>query len=65
MFYDGHTNGNTSYIFASDANGDGQTNDLIYIPKDTSEMNFKPLSVTVSGVTKSYTAADQAAAFER
>jgi hypothetical protein len=27
-------------------------------------MNFKPLSVTVSGVTKSYTAADQAAAFE-
>jgi hypothetical protein len=59
-FYDGHTNGNTSYLFASDANGDGQVNDLIYIPKDTSEMNFKPL--TVSG--KSYTAADQAAAFE-
>ena len=59
-FYDGHTNGNTSYIFASDANGDAQTNDLIYIPKDTSEMNFKPL--TVSG--KTYTAADQAAAFE-
>jgi hypothetical protein len=64
-FYDGHTNGNTSYIFASDANGDGQTNDLIYIPKDTSEMNFAPLSVTVAGVTKSYTAADQAAAFEQ
>jgi hypothetical protein len=61
VFYDGHTNGNTSYIFASDANGDGQTNDLIYIPKDTSEMNFKPL--TVSG--KTYTAADQAAAFEQ
>ena len=60
VFYDGHTNGNTSYIFASDANGDGQTNDLIYIPKDASEMNFKPL--TVSGRT--YTAADQVAAFE-
>jgi hypothetical protein len=65
MFYDGHTNGNTSYIFASDANQDGQTNDLIYIPKDTSEMNFRPLSVTVAGVTKSYTAADQVAAFEQ
>jgi hypothetical protein len=61
VFYDGHTNGNTSYIFASDANGDGQINDLIYIPKDTSEMNFKPL--TVSG--KTYTAADQAAAFDQ
>jgi archaellum component FlaG (FlaF/FlaG flagellin family) len=65
VFYDGHTNGNTSYIFASDANQDGQTNDLIYIPKDTSEMNFRPLSVTVAGVTKSYTAADQTAAFEQ
>jgi hypothetical protein len=60
-FYDGHTNGSpTSYIFSADANGDNVTNDLIYIPKDTSEMNFRPL--TVSG--KTYTAADEAAAFE-
>ena len=65
MFYDGHTNGNTSYIFASDANGDGQTNDLIYIPRDASEMAFKPLSVTVAGVTRSYTVAEQVAAFEQ
>ncbi len=64
-FYDAHTNGNTSYIFASDANGDGQTNDLIYIPRDQSEMNFKPLTVTASGVTRSYTAADQATAFDQ
>ena len=62
MFYDGHTNGNTSYLFAGDANGDQVSgNDLIYVPRDTSEMNFRPL--TVSG--KSYTAADQAAAFEQ
>jgi hypothetical protein len=61
-FYDGRTNGNTSYIFNGDANGDTVSgNDLIYIPKDTSEMNFK--SLTVSGTT--YTAADQAAAFEK
>ena len=61
-FYDGHTNGNNSYLFAGDANGESVSgNDLIYIPRDTSEMNFKPL--TVSGRT--YTAADQAAAFEQ
>ena len=65
MFYDGHTNGNTSYVFSGDANGDQVSgNDLIYIPKDQSEMNFKPLTVTASGVTKTYTAADQAAAFD-
>jgi hypothetical protein len=65
-FYDGHTNGNTSYVFAGDANGDTvSANDLIYIPRDQSEMNFKPLTVTVAGVTKSYTAAEQAAAFDQ
>ena len=62
VFYDGHTNGNTSYVFSGDANGDTVSgNDLIYIPKDQSEMNFKPL--TVSG--KTYTAADQATAFDQ
>src|SRR5262249_12826413 len=62
VFYDGHTNGNTSYVFAADANGDTASgNDLIYIPRNTSEMNFRTL--TVSG--KTYTPADQAAAFEQ
>lgn len=62
VFYDGHTNGNNSYVFSGDANGDTVSgNDLIYIPRNTSEMNFKPL--TVSGVT--YTAAQEAAAFEQ
>jgi hypothetical protein len=62
VFYDGHTNGNTSYVFAGDANGDQAFgNDLIYIPRDTSEMNFKPLPVA----GRTYTAADQAAAFEQ
>jgi hypothetical protein len=60
IFYDGHTNGNSSFVFASDANGDTISNDLIYIPRDQSEMNFKTL--TSGGVT--FTPAQQAAAFD-
>jgi hypothetical protein len=61
MFLDSHTNGNTSYIFASDANGDGNSsNDLIYVPRNESEMNFAPF--TLNGAT--VTAQQQADAFE-
>ena len=50
LYLDGHTWGNGDYSFSGDMNGDGVSgNDLIYIPKDTSQMNFIPL--TVSGVT--------------
>lgn len=50
-----------SYTFAGDMNGDGYSgNDLIYIPKDQSEMNFLPF--TSGGVT--FSAAQQAEAFE-
>ncbi len=60
-FYSTQTAGNNSYIFATDANGDNATtNDLIYIPRNTSEMNFK--SLTTGGVT--FTPAQQATAFE-
>jgi hypothetical protein len=50
-----------SYIFAADMNGDGITNDLIYIPKDMSEMNFVAFT-TPNGIA--YTPAQQAAAFD-
>ena len=60
VFWEARTINNTSYIFASDANGDGANGDLIYIPRDKSEMNF------VDGVTGgiTFTAAQQADAFE-
>ena len=73
-FYDAHPNSsipglragrraNTSYVFSGDANGDTVSgNDLIYIPRSTSEMNFKPLH---GRAAKTFTAADQAAAFEQ
>ncbi len=50
-----------SYVFSGDMNGDGASgNDLIYIPRDRSEMNFVPF--TTGG--RSYSVADQEAAFE-
>jgi len=59
---------NTSYVFSGDANGDTVSgNDLIYIPRDQSEMNFKTLVLPATATTpaKTFTAAEQAAAFEQ
>ena len=40
-FWTAFTNGNTSYVFSGDMNGDTASgNDLIYIPRDQSEMSF-------------------------
>ena len=65
LFTEGRTQGNTSYTFSSDANGDGATNDLIYIPRNTSEMNFQQYSLPpVNGVTRTFTVAEQQAAWE-
>jgi hypothetical protein len=55
-FWETRTLGNTSYIFASDSNGDGASGDLIYIPRNTSEMYF-----TQNGA---FTPDQQATAFE-
>jgi hypothetical protein len=55
------TIGNASYTYSGDLNGDGGTsNDLLYIPRDVSEMNFQ--AFTAGGRT--FTAAEQAAAWE-
>lgn len=61
VFWEGRTLGATSYTFAGDMNGDSATNnDLIYVPRNTSEMNFQ--TFTSGGVT--FTADQQAAAFD-
>ena len=67
LFFDAHTNGNTSYTFAGDLNGDGATNDLIYIPRDQSEMNFQQFTCAVPTCTtaRTITVAEQNAAWEK
>ena len=60
-FFETRTIGNASYIFSGDLNGDGGTaNDLIYVARDASEMNFQTFTHTNGRV---FTAAEQAAAW--
>ncbi len=72
VFYNLQTIGNTSYLFSGDANGDGNaSNDLIYIPRNTDEMNFQQYTQnarTVSGVVqtpaRTFTVQEQRDAWE-
>lgn len=62
-YWEARTIGNTSYVFSGDANGDtGTSNDLIYIPNNTSEMNF--VTLPASATNRAFTPEEQAAAFE-
>ncbi|HEX5152658.1 MAG TPA: carboxypeptidase regulatory-like domain-containing protein [Parafilimonas sp.] len=51
-----------SYIVSNDLNGDGQINDLIYVPNQASELIFRDI---VSNGTVLFTAAQQQAAFDK
>ncbi len=47
LFFDWFTYGRSSYVMGGDMNGDGGTsNDLIYIPKDKSEMYFQEYTIS-------------------
>jgi outer membrane receptor for ferrienterochelin and colicin len=63
VFFEARTINNTSYTFSGDLNGDtGTNNDLIYIHRDISEMNFAQFTVAATGRT--FTPAEQAQAWE-
>ncbi|MBA2259590.1 MAG: TonB-dependent receptor, partial [Acidobacteria bacterium] len=59
-FWESRTIGNASYTFAADMNGDNGNNDLIYVARDQSEMNFTSFS---SG-GRTFSPAEQAAAWD-
>lgn len=61
VFFESRTISNDSYTFSGDLNGDGGTsNDLIYVPRDASEMNFQ----AYSAAGRTYTSAEQAQAWD-
>jgi hypothetical protein len=65
LFWESITIGNGSYRFSGDMNGDGGTsNDLIYIHANKDQMNFQQYTVTVGGQPVTFTAQQQADAWE-
>ncbi len=61
LVFEGSINGRFSYTYGGDFNRDGQTNDMIYIPKDATEITFSDF--TYNGVA--YTAKQQSDLFFR
>lgn len=59
-----NSGGKLSYNYASDLNGDGQFNDIIYVPNSASEMTFTTLTVGSGATAKTFTPAEQQAAFD-
>jgi hypothetical protein len=57
---------NYSYTLTGDLNNDGiSNNDLVYIPRDRSEMSFQQYTQTVTGVgTRTFTAQEQSDAWD-
>ena len=58
LFWEARNQGRFSYTYSNDMNGDGGFNDLIYIPRSTSEMFFE--TYTPTGASSAYTAQQQA-----
>lgn len=63
LFFEGSHQGRFSYLYGSDLNRDGQPNDLIYIPRNASEITFVPLTIGSGSSAVTYSAADQSERF--
>jgi len=65
IYYNGANQGRFSYYHSFDLNNDGVSNDLIYLPKNTSEMKFAPITKgTGADLVTLFTVADQIKAFD-
>ena len=62
LFYSGNNTGRFSYTYVTDLNKDGVNADLLYLPVNTSSLNFANI---VSGGNVLYTAAQQREAFDK
>lgn len=65
LIYEGAPQGNLTYRVNGDMNGDGNNQDLLFVPNKASDLNFEAYSATVNGITYNYTPGQQAAAFDQ
>jgi hypothetical protein len=64
VFYEGSAQGRFSYVYSTNVVRDGAgSNNLIYVPKNASEITFVDQTVAVNGVNTLWTAAAQSTAF--
>lgn len=63
FIYEGAPAGRYSFTYSNDMNGDGYTNDLIYVPNDPSEITFLPLTVGSGANAKTFTTQQQSDRF--
>lgn len=61
LFYEGATQGSYTYIYNGDINNDGNSADLMYIPRDPSEIRF--VTIPASGNNPGFSAQQQSDAF--
>jgi outer membrane receptor protein involved in Fe transport len=63
LFYEGQTAGRYSYIYNGDLNGDGNSSDLMYVPKDASDIHFVNLAANTQTGAPAFSAQQQSDAF--
>jgi hypothetical protein len=62
LYYTGENQGRFSYVTGNDLNGDGINSDLLFIPRNTADLNF--VNINATSTAPAITAAEQRAAFD-
>ena len=65
LVYQGAPSGNVTYRINGDLNGDGNNQDLMFVPEKATDLIFEQYTATANGATYTFTPEQQAAALEQ